>query len=205
MSNPKYETITENPCPYCGSPEQHLEVSKYTEDATFIRDPDARLDWLVICPECGTRTTNAFTKQDAIDKWNRQEFTHMSNVLNKPGYHPDTTLWTYGDKDHRGLAKAIIDAQFDDLKAEIIAHMKKGEPITKLNKADWFYTDGFQRFGSTSGDEIVKAAKKQAVYDIWRDKHHCESCAINEDKCPHKRGYIWIQFTSGKDRRCRRE
>lgn len=195
-------TLNMNLCPFCHTGHQTVERSMYDSTGKFIQNEALRTSWIVKCKRCGAKSKNGRSKLDAIAKWNRMEFTHMTWVCASPEYTRDYDLWTYGRGATHGLAKDIIMAQVDDLKTAAIARAYKDQQRGKLEGEGWFYSEGYKRLTSIPGEAVVRAVKEQAPYDVWRKRHGCASC--KRSSCAHKQAYLWTDFRDGKAPDCPR-
>lgn len=108
--------------------------------------------------------------------------------LDKESYTDDPEIWW-------GLLTEIYKTAFADYKNALREKIMKGGRGAIKG----------EHFLIRSSEKAVKVAALQVKYDLWRSAHHCGSCAISETKCPHRVGYVWKQFTDGKDTWCRRE
>ena len=198
-------TLNMNICPFCHTGHQTVERSMYDSEGKFIQNEALRSSWIVKCKRCYAKSKNGRSKIDAIAKWNRMEFTHMTWVINSPGYVSDYDLWIYGRSYGRGkvygLANEIVAMQVDDLRTAAISQIKQGGLRGELKGEAWFYTEGYERLSCVPGKSIVRMVKEQAPYDLWREQHGCKSC---KRKCYHETDKHWRQFRDGKAPDCPR-
>lgn len=173
------------PCPYCGNTPS-IEKSIYYPDGRAI-PKDAPHDlWLAKCYDCAVRTEYQPTRLSAIIAWNRRQFNKLSYISTKPRNTDDKDIWY-------GLLQGITEMAFDDYKASRLGKVSLPGPDAN----DHSFIESLPAF--------KKAARDQIPYDDWRYRMDCAHCPAKETECPHKYGYLWIQFKNGKAPDCVRD
>lgn len=173
------------PCPYCGNAPS-IEKSIYYPDGRAI-PKDAPHDlWLAKCYDCAVRTEYQPTRLSAIIAWNRGQFNKLSYISTKPRNTDDKDIWY-------GLLQGITEMAFDDYKASRLGKVSLPGPDAN----DHSFIESLPAF--------KKAARDQIPYDDWRYRMDCAHCPAKETECPHKYGYLWIQFKNGKAPDCVRD
>lgn len=173
------------PCPYCGNTPS-IEKSIYYPDGRAI-PKDAPHDlWLAKCYDCAVRTEYQPTRLSAIIAWNRGQFNKLSYVSTRPRNTDDKDIWY-------GLLQGITKMAFDDYKASRLGKVSLPGPDAN----DHSFIESLPAF--------KKAARDQIPYDDWRYRMDCAHCPAKETECPHKYGYLWIQFKNGKAPDCVRD
>ena len=173
------------PCPYCGNIPS-IEKSIYYSDGRAI-PKDAPHDlWLAKCYDCAVRTEYQPTRLSAIIAWNRGQFNKLSYISTKPRNTDDKDIWY-------GLLQGITEMAFDDYKASRLGKVSLPGPDAN----DHSFIESLPAF--------KKAARDQIPYDDWRYRMDCAHCPAKETECPHKYGYLWIQFKNGKAPDCVRD
>ena len=173
------------PCPYCGNTPS-IEKSIYYPDGRAI-PKDAPHDlWLAKCYDCAVRTEYQPTRLSAIIAWNRGQFNKLSYISTKPRNTDDKDIWY-------GLLQGITEMAFDDYKASRLGKVSLPGPDAN----DHSFIESLPTF--------KKAARDQIPYDDWRYRMDCAHCPAKETECPHKYGYLWIQFKNGKAPDCVRD
>ena len=173
------------PCPYCGNTPS-IEKSIYYPDGRAI-PKDAPHDlWLAKCYDCAVRTEYQPTRLSAIIAWNRRQFNKLSYIATKPRNTDDKDIWY-------GLLQGITEMAFDDYKASRLGKVSLPGPDAN----DHSFIESLPAF--------KKAARDQIPYDDWRYRMDCAHCPAKETECPHKYGYLWIQFKNGKAPDCVRD
>ena len=173
------------PCPYCGNTPS-IEKSIYYPDGRSI-PKDAPHDlWLAKCYDCAVRTEYQPTRLSAIIAWNRGQFNKLSYIATKPRNTDDKDIWY-------GLLQGITEMAFDDYKASRLGKVSLPGPDAN----DHSFIESLPAF--------KKAARDQIPYDDWRYRMDCAHCPAKETECPHKYGYLWIQFKNGKAPDCVRD
>lgn len=173
------------PCPYCGNTPS-IEKSIYYPDGRAI-PKDAPHDlWLAKCYDCAVRTEYQPTRLSAIIAWNRRQFNKLSYISTKPRNTDDKDIWY-------GLLQGITEMAFDDYKASRLGKVSLPGPDAN----DHSFIESLPAF--------KKAARDQIPYDDWRYRMDCAHCPAKETECPHKYGYLWIQFKNGKAPDCIRD
>lgn len=173
------------PCPYCGNTPL-IEKSIYYPDGRAIPKNAPHDLWLAKCYDCAVRTEYQPTRLSAIIAWNRGQFNKLSYISTKPRNTDDKDIWY-------GLLQGITEMAFDDYKTSRLGKVS----LPELYANDHSFIESLPAF--------KKAARDQIPYDDWRYRMDCAHCPAKETECPHKYGYLWIQFKNGKAPDCIRD
>lgn len=176
------------PCPFCGE-EKDIRQEKVAYDSNGKAIIGKRKDglpdeYIVKCGKCWARTITAETKEDAYAYWQAGLFDETTQALNTPGHVDTGTNWT-------NLRDAIVLKAFNDYKEELI-EKKTRHKRGAIKGEKWFRSQELAAYTMIPGDAIIRAAKEQADYDIWREEHGCKSC--KKEECIHATSYPWIAF-----------